>query len=332
MTPKHRRQPPRKVPLDAKAIIRLPAAGKCKGDTDMFNPICFNIISAILLACVLSVPWPAPVLAGDADMAKDSTLAEIKRRGELRIGLEVGYMPFEMIDKRSGLRQREIRHGGFRRKGRQLRLMGFDIDIGIEMAKALGVKPVFVDTTWPTIIPALHLGRFDIIFGGMSVTESRKEKVDFAKPFMTVGQTVLLNAKHEDTVFSYKDLNDPKYVVVSKPGTTGEEAVKKMIPKATYETADTEMEGAMRVLKGTADAFVYDFPFNAVFNTMHPSDQLVFLDTPFTEEPIAWAIRKNDPDFMKFLNEFLARIKADGRFDDIYQKWFYSMMWHKYVR
>jgi polar amino acid transport system substrate-binding protein len=74
--------------------------------------------------------------------------------------------------------------------------MGFDIDVGIEMAKALGVKPVFVDTLWPSIIPALNLGRFDIIFGGMSVTESRKEKVDFADPFMTVGQTVLLNAKH----------------------------------------------------------------------------------------------------------------------------------------
>jgi hypothetical protein len=62
---------------------------------------------------------------------------------------------------------------------------------------------------------------------------------------------------------------------------------------------DTEIEGAMRVLEGTADAFVYDFPFNAVFRAMHPSNQLVFLDEPFTEEPIAWAIRKNDPDFNK---------------------------------
>jgi polar amino acid transport system substrate-binding protein len=230
------------------------------------------------------------------------------------------------------VRQREIRHGGFRRQGRQLSLMGFDIDIGMEMAKALGVKPVFIDTYWPSIIPALILGRFDVIFGGMSVTEARKEKVDFADPFMTVGQTVLLNAKHKGEVTSYKDLNDPKYVVVSKPGTTGEQAVKNMIPKATYETVDTEVDGAMRVLEGKADAFVYDFPFNAVFSALHPSDQLVFLDEPFTEEPIAWALRKNDPDFMKFLNEFLAQIKADGRFDKIYNKWFNSSDWYKYVR
>ena len=298
----------------------------------MLKTICFKIIFAILLSWLWLGQWNAPALAADVELSKDSTLEGIVRRGELRIGLEVGFMPFEMIDKRSGVRQKEIRHGGFRRKGRQLSLIGFDIDMGIEMAKALGVKPVFVDTLWPSIIPALNLGRFDIIFGGMSVTESRKKNVDFADPFMTVGQTVLLSAKHKKAVTSYKDLNDPKFVVVSKPGTTGEEAVKNMIPKATYETVDTEIDGGMRVLEGTADAFVYDFPFNAVFSAMHPSDQLIFLDTPFTKEPIAWAIRKNDPDFLKWLNNFLKEIKQDGRFEKMYDKWFKNTDWFKYVR
>ena len=298
----------------------------------MFKTICLKVIMVFILSVLVLVRGDAPALAVDVELSRDSTLEGILQRGELRIGLEVGYMPFEMIDKRSGLRQKEIRHGGFRRKGRQLSLIGFDIDIGIEMAKALGVKPVFIDTLWPSIIPALKLGRFDIIFGGMSVTEGRKELVDFADPFMTVGQTVLLNAKHKDSVKSYKDLNDARFVVVSKPGTTGEEAVQRLISKATYETVDTEIEGAMRVLEGTADAFVYDFPFNAVFSAMHPSDQLIFLDEPFTKEPIAWAIRKNDPDFLKFLNGFLQDIKKDGRFDKIYNKWFISTDWFKYAR
>jgi len=298
----------------------------------MFKTICFKIILVFILSGLWLGQGAEPALAADVELSKDSTLEGIIKRGELRIGLEVGYMPFEMIDKRSGLRQKGIRHGGFRRKGRQLSLIGFDIDIGIEMAKALGVKPLFVDTLWPSIIPALKLGRFDIIFGGMSVTEARKTQVDFAKPFMTVGQTVLLNAKHKGKVKSYKDLNDSKFIVVSKPGTTGEEAVQRLIPRATYETEDTEIAGAMRVLKGTADAFVYDFPFNAVFAAMHPSDQLVFLSKPFTKEPIAWAIRKNDLDFMKFLNDFLTQLKADGRFDKIYNKWFNSSDWYRFVR
>ena len=298
----------------------------------MLNTICFRIIIPLILFGLLLWPGDAPVLAVDIELAKDSTLEGIITRGELRIGLEVGYLPFEMIDKRSGLRQKEVRHGGVRRKGRRLSLMGFDIDIGIEMAKALGVKAVFVDTLWPSIIPALNLGRFDIIYGGMSVTEGRKKLVDFADPFMTVGQTVLLNAKHKGKVQSYEDLNDAQFVVVSKPGTTGEEAVQRLISKATYETADTEIEGAMRVLEGTADAFVYDFPFNAVFSAMHPSDQLIFLDEPFTKEPIAWAIRKKDPDFLKFLNGFLEEIKKDGRFDKNYNKRFVKTDWFKHAR
>ena len=298
----------------------------------MLKTICFKAITIVLLTWLWLLPMDAAVEAAEIKYTQGSALEGIMQRGELRIGLEVGYMPFEMIDKRSGLRQREVRHGSFRRKGRQLSLMGFDIDVGIEMAKALGVKPVFVNTLWPSIIPSLNLGRFDIIFGGMSVTSERKRLVDFANPFMTVGQTVLLHAKHENTVSSYQDLNDSKYTVVSKPGTTGEQAVQTMIPKANYETADTEIEGAMRVLEGKADAFVYDFPFIAVFMAMHPSDQAVFLSQPFTNEPVAWAIRKGDPDFMKFLNDFLARIKADGRFDKMYQKWFLNPDWHRFAR
>ncbi len=81
----------------------------------------------------------------------------------------------------------------------------------VEQHVALGVKPVFVDTRWPSIIPALKLGRYDIIFGGMSVTAAREQKVDFAKPFMTVGQTILLNKKHQGIITSYQDLNDPKF-------------------------------------------------------------------------------------------------------------------------
>jgi polar amino acid transport system substrate-binding protein len=298
----------------------------------MVKNICFILMTVIILPGLWLVQTDTSALAADIEFSKGSALANIVKSGELRIGLEVGYMPFEMIDKRSGLRQKEIRHGGFRRRGRKLSIMGFDVDVGIEMAKALGVKPVFVDTLWPSIIPALNLGRFDVIFGGMSVTEERSKEVDFAKPFMTIGQTVLLNAKHENEVQSYRDLNDSNYIVVSKPGTTGEQAVKRLIPNATYKTADTETQGAMMVLNDKADAFVYDFPFNAVFFAMYPSDKLVFLNKPFTEEPIAWAIRKNDPEFMKFLNNFLNRIKADGRFDQLYYKWFLSSDWHRFAR
>jgi polar amino acid transport system substrate-binding protein len=275
-----------------------------------------------------------PVLAGavDAELAKDSTLEGILSRGELRIGLEAGYMPFEMIDTRGGLRQRALRPGDERRSGQQVNIIGFDIDIGREMAKALGVKLVPVNTLWTSIIPALNVGRFDIIISGMSITEQRQRQVDFADPYMTIGQTVLVHKKHEGTVRSYQDLNDPAYTIASKPGTTGEEAVKQRLPKATYKPFDTEIEAATAVADGEVDAFVYDSPYHAVFFAMQGPENLVFLDEPFTTESLAWAIRKNDPDFLNWLNGFLREIKEDGRYDRIYNRWFKRTDWFSHVR
>ena len=74
----------------------------------MFKTVCFKIIFALVLSGLWLGQWNAPALAADVELSKDSTLEGIMRRGELRIGLEAGYLPFEMIDKRSGLRQKEI--------------------------------------------------------------------------------------------------------------------------------------------------------------------------------------------------------------------------------
>jgi len=291
-----------------------------------------TIIAVFMVALTLLIALPG-AWCTDRELEENSTLEGILQRGQLRIGIESGFMPFEMVDKRSGIRQKQISHGGVRRgSSRNVNLIGFDIDIGIEMAKELGVKPVFVDTFWPSIIPALKVGRYDVIFGGMSVTEERKKSVDFADPFMIVGQTILLNIKFKEKVLSYKDLNSGEFTVASKPGTTGEESVKKLIPQCKYKAFDTEEEGARAVLEGKADAFVYDLPYNAVFMTMYGKNKLIFLDKPFTKEPIAWAIRKNDTSFMIFLNEFLAKIKGDGRFDRIYKKWFEDSEWYPHVR
>ena len=285
------------------------------------------IAITVVLVCILS-----PAFGADIELAKDSTLEGILKRGKLRVGLEPGYMPFEMVDKRGGLRQRDLRSGDVRFRGQQANFIGFDMDVAREMANALGVKLVPVNTAWPSIIPALNLGRFDIIMSGMSVTEERKKRIDFADPYMTVGQTVLVNIKHKEVITSYKQLNDPKYTVTSKPGTTGEEAVYKFLPKCNYQPFDTELEGAMAVVKGSADAFVYDLPYNVVFMSMHGQGKLVFLDQPFTVEPLAWGIRKNDPDFLKWLNNFLTEIKKDGRYDIIYNRWFKNTDWFQYVR
>ena len=207
--------------------------------------------------------------------------------------------------------------------------VGFDIDMTKEMAKAMGVKWVPVNTSWDGIIPALITKKFDIIASGMTVTQERNLKVNFADPYIIVGQTILIRKELAGEIKSYKDLNDPKYTVTSKLGTTGEQAIKRLIPKANYKSFEVESEAALEVLTGKADATVYDLPFCATFMAQRGEGKLVFLDKPFTYEPLAWAIRKGDPDFMNWLNNFLKQIKNDGRYDRIYNKWIKSTNWMK---
>jgi polar amino acid transport system substrate-binding protein len=268
-----------------------------------------GVAAAVAVVFLLATgAWGASI-----ELAKESTLEKILQKGELRVGFEAGYMPFEMTDQK----------GNF---------VGFDIDMAKEMAKAMGVKFVPVNTAWDGIIPALLTDKFDIIMSGMTTTQERNLKINFADPYIIVGQTILLNKKHEGKVESYKDLNNSKYIVTSKLGTTGEQAVKRMIPRCTYKSFETETEAALEVVNGKADAFVYDLPYCVVFNAQQGAGKLVFLDKPFTFEPLAWAINKGDPDFMNWLNNFLRQVKNDGRYERIYNKWIKSTDWIKQVQ
>ena len=73
----------------------------------------------------------------------------------------------------------------------------------------------------------------------------------------------------------------------------------------------------MEVVNGKADAFVYDSPYNAVAIGQRGEGKLVFLDQPFTSELLGWGVRKGNPEFIKWLNEFLVKVKQDGTYDKL---------------
>ncbi len=153
------------------------------------------------------------LLAAGPLAAQESALEQILKRGELRVGLEAGYMPFEMRDKSGDI-------------------IGFDVDLAKLMARQMGVKLTLVNTQWDGIIPALLTDKFDLLMGGMTITAERNLQVNFCDPYVLIGQTVLMPKKHAATIKSYRDLNTPSYTVATKLGTTGDIAARKYIPRA----------------------------------------------------------------------------------------------------
>jgi polar amino acid transport system substrate-binding protein len=245
--------------------------------------------------------------AADQRLWEASTLNQVLKRGELRVGLEAGYMPFEMRDKKGDI-------------------IGFDVDLARLMARAMGVKLRLVNTQWDGIIPALLTDKFDLLMGGMTITPERNLQVNFCDPYIIVGQSVLLAKRNGGIITKFSQLNDPKYIIATKLGTTGDFAARKFMPNAHIRQYESEAEGALEVRNGRADAFVYDMPYNVVYSAQYP-DAMIHLKEPFTREPLAWAVRKGDPDFINWLNNFLSTIRDDGSYDALYGKWFEKTVW-----
>ncbi|MGA1933732.1 transporter substrate-binding domain-containing protein [Arcobacter sp. YIC-464] len=255
-------------------------------------------------------------LADDINLWKKSTLNQILQRGELQVCLEPGYMPFEMKDKRG-------------------KIIGYDVDMAKRMAKEMGVKLSLKPTAWDGIIAALVTGKCDIIMSGMTITQQRNLKINFADPYVVVGQTIMMKKELEGKIKSAKDLDKPEYTVVTKLGVTGEVATRKFFKNAKIITFETEADAASEVLNGKADAIVYDQPYNILFMSDKGKGKLIHLDTPLTYEPLGWAIRKGDPDFLNWLNNFLRQVKEDKVVDfynKLNQKWLKDTDWLKRVQ
>jgi polar amino acid transport system substrate-binding protein len=265
----------------------------------------FLLSLAALFLC--GIIFSASVFGADIELAKKSTVESILKRGELRIGLEAGYQPFEMQDEKGNI-------------------VGFDVDMAYEMGKAIfgegGEKKVkLINTAWEGIIPALMTDKFDIIMSGMTILQSRNLKVNFCEPYYYIGQCLLINKKDANKYKSYKDLNKKGVIVTSKLGVTGAFTAEKLMPNADLRLFKTESEGALQVANGVADAFIYDEPQVRVFAAKY-KDTTVGIFDPITYEPLAWAINKGDPDFLNWLNNFLRQVRGDGRWDQFKQKWF----------
>ena len=113
----------------------------------------------LLIACLLAF---CVVLPG---VAVADTLDDIQDRGILRVGMEPGYMPFEMTNQKGDI-------------------IGFDVDMAKRIAKAMGVKLELVSTAWDGIIPGLLTKKYDMIMSGMTLTQERNLKVNFATPYI----------------------------------------------------------------------------------------------------------------------------------------------------
>ena len=170
----------------------------------------------------------------------DNRLQQILETGILRIGTTGDYAPFSFwADNQSTPR-------------------GSDIKRAESLAENLGVEPIFVKTSWPTLTQDLIAGNFDIIMSGVSVTQARKEFGHFSIPYHLGGKTAIARCKDQDKFNSLDAINKSSVRVIVNPGGTNENFVNGYLSLATKVIHMDNRNIFAQLVKGRADVMITD--------------------------------------------------------------------------
>jgi polar amino acid transport system substrate-binding protein len=265
--------------------------------------------SRFVMVLIVSFCLAAPVWAESIgqQLVEQSTVEKIMKRGVIKVGMDV-FVPWAMKDKK----------GNF---------VGFEIDVARQLAKDLGVAVEFVPTKWAGIIPALLTGKFDVIIGGMGIQTRRALKVNFTIPYDYSGMSIVASQKKAAGFSTLADFNRPEVEIAVKLGTTAVIAAQKYIPKATLRKFEDEAQAYQELRNGNVHAVVGSAPRPA-FEAAQYSDSLFLpLKTTFTKEPIAFALRKGDPDSLAFFNSWITLKSNEGWLQERHDYWFRTRDW-----
>lgn len=217
----------------------------------------------------------------------------------LVIGLEAAYRPFEFVDQEG-------------------QITGVSVEIGNEIAKTMGRPVKFENMQFDGLIPALQTGRIDMIISSLSATDERRKSIDFSDPYVKTGLSVLVSAK--SPIQTAEDLKAPGRRIAVRISTTGESWSKANLPDAKLVGLDTDGACVLEVVNGSVDAWVYDQVSVMNYHAQHP-DQTRALLAPLRVEEWAVGLRKGSDDLREVVDETLDRMRKDGSFARIADKY-----------
>ncbi|AWK89360.1 amino acid ABC transporter substrate-binding protein [Azospirillum thermophilum] len=248
------------------------------------------LVAGLLQAAAVAV---APVQA-----QAQSDLDRIKSEGVLKIGTEGTYAPFTFHDASGAL-------------------VGFDVEIGREVAKRIGVKAEFLEGKWDGLIAGLDARRYDAVINQVGITEARKAKYDFSDPYIT-SRAVLIVRGDNDAIKGFADLKGKKSAqsLTSNFGKLAEASGAQLVGTDGFD------QSIQLVLNGRADATVNDSLSFLDFKKQKPNANVKVVATQDKADYSGIIVRKGETALVAAINGALQAIKADGTYKAISQKYF----------
>jgi len=219
----------------------------------------------------------------------DSVLTKVLDRGVLKVGTNLGYVPYEMMDERGNA-------------------IGFDIDLARLVAEELGVELQLVIVDWQGLLAGLTVGKYDLVICGLGRTLERAKRLAFTKPYDSIGQSALISNRLPG-ITNLEELNSPDVTIAVMQGTTGHLAAERLLSKAQIRQLTEREEAAMLVAQGRVDAMLFDAPLVRFYTYKYP-DTTYMVDQVLTYEPLGVALRWGDPMWLGWLDLFVENLTS----------------------
>ncbi len=217
----------------------------------------------------------------------------------LKVGMELDYPPFEMIDKEG-------------------RPSGISVDIAHALGRYLQREVVIENISFIGLIPALQNGKIDIILSSMTDTPEREQVISFSDPYMTLGLALLISQKSD--LASIAQANQTGRTIVVKQATTSQQWAMKHLPNAKVRVLDKEAMCILEVVQGKADAFIYDQLAVCRAWLEYPKETRANLN-PFQDQKMAIGLRKGDISLREDINTFIKKYRVGNGFKILADKY-----------
>jgi polar amino acid transport system substrate-binding protein len=258
-----------------------------------------NLFKALAVTSALALTLTACGSSDDDDKTGDSTasLSTIKS-GSLTVCSDAPYEPFDVIEGST--------------------YTGFDGDLVTEIAKALDLKLVAIDSAFDPLQSglALNSGQCDMASSAMTITDERKQKLTFSEPYYDSKQSLLVPAGSD--IASIDDLDGKKVAV--QTGTTGKSYTEANATGAKVVSFPDDAAMYTALKGGSVDAILQDLPVNLE----HTKDgKYTIVEEYSTDEAYGFAFKKTGSEkLVDAVNEELQALRDSGKYQEIYDKYF----------
>ena len=229
--------------------------------------------------------------------AEEAPAAELEtvQKGKLVMVTNAEFPPYEFHDQNA--------------------IVGIDVEIAGAIAEQLGLELEIEDIAFDSIIPEIVSGKADIGAAGMTVTEDRKQNVDFSDTYAHATQVIIV--KEDSEIKGVADLEGK--IMGVQQGTTGDIYVSGDYGDAAVERYAKGMEAVQALAQGKVDAVVIDG--ESAKQYIKEVDGLKIIDESYTDEDYAIAIKKGNTAMVEAVNAALAELKSEGKLDEIVAKY-----------